>query len=239
MPGSPNASFIPKHTTNKIEKKNTPRRVFVGTIIVRVLFFAVMIVAVGVYAFDSRLNGQIKEESNALYNAASTFKKDDLDRVIAFDNRLQQANILLSNTVSIGSVLKILEENILQTVQIENLALTRTGLDKYELVAEMRTDSFESVIYQRTRLSGTGAAARPYTLSALENVLVQLPGQTRQESQVSSRRTFTFTAKLDIPSSAITFVPVANQMPQAGAVLGGQSEPVLVNQEALWWSIHF
>ncbi len=152
MPGSPNTSFIPKHTSSKIERKNTPRQLFLGTVIVRVLFFAVLIAAVGVFAYERKLSSELSAEVTAFRNATKTFDAEEksVQEVLSMDRRLIQANNRFDNSLSMVAVLDTLDRATVRTVELDSLEIEKKSDAEILMTAEVTTDTFDSVIYQRS-----------------------------------------------------------------------------------------
>ncbi len=152
MPGSPNTSFIPKHTTNKIDRKNTPRQLFIGTIIVRVLFFAVLIASVGVFAYERKLSNELTKVIEVFTVTSNSFEADEekLLQVISFDQRLAQVNDRFRKSFSLEALFKALEIATVSTVQIRELSINRESDSVLIIEADIETDSFDSVIFQRS-----------------------------------------------------------------------------------------
>jgi hypothetical protein len=152
MPGSPNTSFIPKHTPNKIERRNSPRQLFIGTIIVRVLFFSVLIAAIGVFAYDRKLSSELDKEVEAFKAATSSFEQEEekVQEVISMDRRLTQANDRFKNSISIATIFGAFEKTTIKTVQLENLNIIKKSDTEVSVEADVMTDTFDSVIFQRS-----------------------------------------------------------------------------------------
>jgi hypothetical protein len=149
MPPSNNSSFIPKQTGNKLERKNTPRRVFIGTIIVRIVFFAVLIAAIALFVYERKLQTELSEESFEILQIASSFDVAKMEEIQVFNERIKQTSSLIDNYFSVHSLFALLSNNTLDSVQIINLDLAREGADKYKVTAQMSTDIYDSVMVQR------------------------------------------------------------------------------------------
>ena len=157
MPGSSNTStsFIPKHTQNKGERRNSPRQLFLGTLLVRILFFATLVSAIGLYFYVNKLNTELNEAIGSFKSVISTYdaEQDDVDMVTSIDKRLAQANIRFRNNVSLNALILAIQKATLSTVQFKNLEISRVSDSTIELSAGLRTDGFDSVIFQRELLS--------------------------------------------------------------------------------------
>ena len=153
MPPSQNASFIPKQSGKKIERNNAPRKVFIGTIIIRVIFFVVLIIAVVLFIYDRRLNAEIASETLAISTLAKQFDADQMQSILAFDERLKHVNRIMDNSFSTYSLIDMVANNTLASVQIRNLEISRGENNSYLVIATMDTDIYDSVIVQRDTFS--------------------------------------------------------------------------------------
>jgi len=151
MPGSPNTSFIPKHTANKVERRNAPRQMFVGTLLVRILFFSVLIASVATFFYEKKINKELATEVVSFRAATSSFNDDEqkLTTVTEIDKKITLASERLAKTVSVTSLLKALETSTIVTAEIEDLEYIRKNDNEVEMKVSVVTDSFDSVIFQR------------------------------------------------------------------------------------------
>lgn len=211
MPGSSNTSFIPKHTPNKAERKSSPRQLFLGTLLVRILFFAVLIAAAATFFYEQRLSGQLAKEVINFNTAASTYDADaeKLGVVASMDNRLRQAKEIFAYNVSTIAIFEALESATVETAQLTSVSITREEPEEILLVATVKTDTFDSTLFQRSIFSDTDILAR----TKLDDVTIEGTGE---EGETAGGTAITFTAEMsiatdDIPALLIresTFVPV-------------------------------
>lgn len=152
MPGSSNTSFIPKRNPAQKERQGAKRQVFVGTFIIRILFFATLLAAAGVFIYEMQLKKALEAEIVALDGAITTFNEAEMQRVLDTNDRLEQAKIRFSNTASMSALLTALERSTVGSVQVSQLALERTEDNSYEVEADMKTETFDSVLFQRSLL---------------------------------------------------------------------------------------
>ncbi len=149
MPGSSNTSFIPKRNPTHNNRQSTKQHVFLGSFIIKILFFASLIAAVGVFAYETKLNSDLENEIVKLDNAISSFNEADMERVQKMDLRLNQAKQRLQYSASIVSLLLALEKSTSASIQITSFSLERTDDETFEIEADMETGSFDSVLFQR------------------------------------------------------------------------------------------
>jgi hypothetical protein len=155
MPGSSNTSFIPKRNPAKNVRTGAKRQVFVGTFVIRVLFFATLLAASGVYLYDRKLNSDLNEEIVRLDNAIANFNEAELFRVIEADTRIVQVKERLKYSASIVSILEALEQSTISIAEITDLKLERIDNDTFEVESMMKTNTFDSVIFQREILESS------------------------------------------------------------------------------------
>jgi len=70
-------------------------------------------------------------------------------RVVEFNERLKFSNQLLNSHVSLVSLLNILEGATTKTVQFNSLKITQSDHVSLLVEAELGTDSFDNVLFQR------------------------------------------------------------------------------------------
>ena len=148
MPES-STSFIPKRNPIKKVRRSAARPVFVGTLLIRAFFFAVLIATLIVFVYDNRLTSQLNQEIINLDNAIASFSEVDMQQVLDTNDRLEQASERLQYSTSIASIFEALEIATIQTVQIERLELERVDDSEIKIVAKMKTGTFDSIIFQR------------------------------------------------------------------------------------------
>ncbi len=212
MQGSSNTSFIPKHTPNKGERKNSPRQLFIGTLLVRILFFATLISAIGLYFYLNKLNSELIETRASFDALTSTFKddQDEVDMVTNLDKRLSQAGDRFRNSISFNALIVAIEKATLSTVQFTGLQINRANDKTIELVADLKTDGFDSVIFQRELLSQSDE------LKVVEVKDVSIQYKTASEDELvevsDSTKEITFQALININPNTIRSVVITDGM---------------------------
>lgn len=236
MPGSSNTSFIPKRNPGAGEKRNSRRQVYIGTFVVQILFIASLLATAGVFVYDYRLNKALDAEIVALNTAIGTFNEAEMQRVQATDLRLTQANTRLAYSAAITTLLEAIEVSVADSVQITELVIERVSDDAFEVAAQIKTTSFDSVMFQRTILddSRTLAFAEIKDL-VLENVppdngafTEQLDAQTVEEFSIG------FQVLLAVDQSSIPhgIVPVDGSAPEVPEVVDEQTADIPEGLEA-------
>ena len=246
MPGSSNnsTSFIPKHTRNKGERKNSPRQLFLGTLLVRILFFATLVSATGLYFYVNKLNTQLNEAIGSFKSVTSTYAAEqaDVDMVTSIDKRLVQANNRFRNSVSLNALILAIQKATLSTVQFTNLEINRISDNSIELSAGLKTDSFDSVIFQRELLSQSDEL-KNVEVSDL-NIQYISASEDDFTNAGEDPKEITFQASIKIDPGSIRSVLITNGMlpppmpkpapnPDTGVLIEGETSTgsVISNQE--------
>jgi len=152
-----NTSFIPKRNPSHKDNRPVRRKIYVGTIIIRILFFAAVVAAGGVYAYERQLNSNLDSEILTLNTSISDFKEDDLLKVLAFDARISEVGYRLEHTASLVSLLEVVEGLTVDVVQITQLTVERTDDKNFTIEADLKTPSFDIALFQRQILEETDA----------------------------------------------------------------------------------
>lgn len=171
MPGSSNTSFIPKRNPAQKERQGAKRQVFVGTFIIRILFFAALLAAAGVFIYEMQLQKKLDAEIVTLAGAIGTFNEAEMQRVLDTNARLNQAKMRFSHTVSVSSLLRALERSTVGSVQVIQLGLERLDDSSYEVLADMKTETFDSVLFQRSILEDSDT----FVVSQISDLVLTVP----------------------------------------------------------------
>lgn len=184
MPGSSNTSFIPKRNPAQKERQGAKRQVFVGTFVIRVLFFASLLAAIGVFVYEMQLKKNVESEILALDAAIGTFNEAEMQRVLEADARLKQAKSRFQGAASMVALLRALERSTAGSIQISQLALERITSNSYDVEADMKTETFDSVLFQRSLLEESGT----FAVSEIKDLVVQTipPNSGLYDIQVDS-----------------------------------------------------
>jgi hypothetical protein len=255
MPGSSNTSFIPKKTGVQHDRQTAVRQVYVGTLIVRILFVASLLAVAGVYGYQYKLKNDLDAQVVALNTAIASFNDAEMQRVVSVDKRLSQVSRIMAHTLSVSALLKTIEDSTTASVRITQLSVTRDGNDTVEIESELDTASFDSALFQKNILE------KSERLSVIEitDLLFKNPDSDTESTQSmvepAKEKTVSFKAKLAIaidkiphtkssqsidisspdpllvaPATAVDS-PVKNlDVPVAGTVLGDSTEN---NQEEI------
>ncbi len=195
-----NNSFIPKRGPATRSRSTVSRQVYVFTIVSYVLMFATLLSVGGVYLYSKLLDQQLNDEIAKLNTAINSFSESDMQEVLEFDNRLQQASGRLNNSVSMVSVFGALEAATVNTVKIASLSLEREQDEKFILEANIETDSFDSTLFQRD-IYQQNQAVDAVTFSDVNSVQAADGEEGQYLVPIIS-----FTAEIEVPLAAVPYV---------------------------------
>lgn len=159
MPDPSNTSFIPKRSPKQRSRRTASRQVYVFTLISYTLIFASLIASASVFFYHRYLENQQSAAIAELDAAIASFSTADMERVLEVDNRLAQAWGRLDTTASGIVMLESLEAATVGTVEIEQVSVERQRDEAYVFSAKLLADSFDSALFQRGVLEGSGRVA--------------------------------------------------------------------------------
>lgn len=207
MPEPTNTSFIPKRGPIQKENRSGRRKVYVGTIIVRILFFAAVVAAGSVYAYERKLEANLNTEVETLNTHIATFNEKEMQRVLAFDERLKAVNYRLDHTASLVALLKAMEAATVDVVQLTQLTVERQDDKNFTVVADLKTPSFDIALFQRQILEDTDTLlVSSISDLSLQNVPPSDP-LFSSDATVAEEVVVSFKADLTIDVDKIPYVP--------------------------------
>ncbi len=231
MTSSSDNSFIPKRGPVKQKQTSTTRQVYIFTYISYILMFATLLATGGVYLYGQFIDRQLDNEIAALNSEISIFSRENLAKVTEFDLRLQQSALRLNNSVSVVSVFEALQAATIETVQIESLNLKREDDEKFVLNAGIKTDSFDSTIFQRGVFGRSDVITEEIVIDDV--VTDTLVGTNLDGDVPSSRSIVNFSAVLEIPLANVPYVPVSQPQAQVPLTISQPlDENIVVESEA-------
>ncbi len=198
MPGTSNTSFIPKKNGVQNDRRTAARQVYVGTLIVRIVFFAALLAVAGVSAYQYILKGDLDAEVMALNKAIDSFNDAEMQRVVSTDKRLAQVSNIMSNTFSVSALLKAVEDSTTESAQITQFSVTRDASNNIEVISELTTSSFDTALFQKNVLE------KDDTLSVLKITDLQIQNSSSEpldetlDSDAETKISFKATLAVDI-----------------------------------------
>jgi len=217
MSGSSNSSFIPKRNPIKKSRKTVSRRVYTFTVVSYLFLFSVLLASAGVFLYGQYVDRQLEDEIAVLTTEIQRFNSEELASVKAFDARLRLAAERVSHSVSVASLFSAFEAATVGTVVFESLGLERSGDDHFSIATAIRTDSFDSSIFQR----GVYGADGVITKVVIEDLKKTTAARSEDET-LQNQSTFisdnddvyvTFDATLLVDIAAVPYDPSAYSAP--------------------------
>ncbi|HAO64603.1 TPA: hypothetical protein DCQ44_01320 [Candidatus Taylorbacteria bacterium] len=195
MEGKLQTTFIPRQplVENKA-KKPAPASAGILSIVGWFIFIVAVAASVGVYLYGNIIQNSITAKNIDLSNKIKSFDTASVDHFVQLDGRLQAASTLLNNHLAISSLLKLIGDNTVQSVQFTDMKYNSDDAGKLTLNLSGKAPNFASVALQSDTFS-----AQPYFQNQVFSSLgLALDGSV----------TFKFTASVD---SSILQYKVANQ----------------------------
>lgn len=206
-----NPSFIPKQNPAQLTRRNPSRQVFLLALVSYSLVVAALVAAGGLFAYQRYTDRLLAAEMQSYNNEIASFNTEEYQRVVALSEQLSQAKKLLDGRVSMATVLEIIASSTIDTVQFTEASLGRLDNGDVTFEGTARTDSFDSILFQRRIYD---EAARVATVE-LSDVTITF-GSASEEADGQTEVTFSavFSLKKDeLPVTATSSVPVAQPLP--------------------------
>ena len=232
MPPSSSGSFIPKRNPSNKPFQGSHRNFFVMSMISYALFVAAPLASIAVFIYDRHTVTQFNRAVAELDTQISTFNEADFVRVADFDNRLQLANKLIASHVSIVSLLSILESTTAETVQFNNIEITRVDENAVSVEALLRTSELDGALFQRASYNAKDGIAK----SEFSEVAFIAP-ESDSTAVVTGSKYIGLKANLTFNTSDILYRPLTalaapvSVEPVIEVLRGTSSEPVASTSE--------
>jgi hypothetical protein len=169
--------------------------------------FAALLSVGGVFFYSGYVEKQRDREISGLNADISSFNEDDMNEILKFDRRLQQAYGRVDNSSSIAAVFGILESVTVGPVEIQSLEIKRELDDKLVLTADIKTDSFDSTIFQR-QIYNANDSITEVTIKDLDSSAIEgkdLSTVTNDDSG-DGRPAVSFEVTIEVPLSEVPYV---------------------------------
>lgn len=225
MPDSQNASFIPKQNPLKARRRIVSKQIYLLSILSYVLISVSLVASAGVFFYKYQTDKVLANEKKDLSEAVAKFKQDDMDSVILLDERLEAIKTLVSDNLSFRTVLKIIEDSTIDTVRFLGLTIDRDDDNIITLAADIQTDSFDSVLFQRNIYEQAS------TISSIEvkDVQITLAPESAADSTVVTGPRISLAAVFSVDQGTVPYVPniAGNGVPPAPVpVVASSAVPV-------------
>lgn len=193
-------SFIPKRPTQGSVKKPGVHKVYLLTYISFILFFGSILSAAGVVVFKTFETAKLDSQRQMLTQEREKFNQSDMESVRALHRRIQNATNLLDNHVTLLSLFEALEQSTLQSLTLDGFSYRRPGTAVPSVTIEGFTETFNSVMFQRTVLSANDIFA---DASFTEVELTSSEG----DAKTQGKKKITFTITADVDPALVQFKP--------------------------------
>lgn len=209
MPDQVNPSFIPKQNPAQLTRRNPSRQVFVLAILSYTLIVAALLAAGGLYAYERYVNKSLAKEIESYNTEIASFNTEEFQNVVALSEQLTQAKKLLDGRVAMATVLDIIASSTIDTVQFTDAKLERLLNGDVSFEASAKTDSFDSILFQR-RIYDEAAKIATVDLSDVDISFGSEAGE--EEGSDTGETEVTFSAvfslkKDDLPVKAGEVIP--------------------------------
>lgn len=144
-------SFIPKAPVTEEAKRP------VGVSILFLISFLIFVVAIagsiGVFIWNKTLISQIAKGKQILEDHKNAFDATSIKEFTRLDSRIDVANDLLKNHISVAEIFPRLQDNTLRTVRFNNFAYTNAGNGKIMINMGGEALDYESMALQAQRFT--------------------------------------------------------------------------------------
>jgi hypothetical protein len=153
MEGKLQTSFIPKQplVETRVKKTSAPKSVFL--IIGWLVFLVVILASIGVFLYEQYLTRTIDSKNTELSNKVKNFDVASVDHFVKLDARFQTATTILNSHLAVSTLLGLLSNNTIQSVQFTDLKYSYEDGGKLSLALSGRAPSFASVALQSDEFS--------------------------------------------------------------------------------------
>lgn len=134
-------SFIPKKPV--VDNHSSGSGISLFLLISIILFIVSVAVAGGVFVWKNSLVKQIAQNKTDLEAVRSSYEEGTINALIRLDDRIKQANILLSKHLAVSPVFLLMEKNILQKVRLKTLKFSYAPDNKIKVDLSGLARSYE------------------------------------------------------------------------------------------------
>jgi hypothetical protein len=190
MPDLPSSSsFIPKRTAGtKVRQKRT-RNFFLLSIVSYACLIAAPTASAAVYVYQIYTDRQFEQLVTKLDEAIGSFSEAEMARVLEFAYRLESAETLINNHVSVVKALESLEQTTATSVGFNSLALMRKPDGSLRVSADILAKDFDAALFQRTAYNNQNV---PIASSALDDITFVPPSEGGEAERVTMTGVFNF-----------------------------------------------
>ncbi|MCU0678631.1 MAG: hypothetical protein MUF19_03560 [Candidatus Pacebacteria bacterium] len=190
MPDLPSSSsFIPKRTAGtKIRQKRT-RNFFLLSIISYACLIAAPTASAAVYVYQIYTDRQFEQLVTSLDEAIGSFSEAEMARVLEFATRLESAEKLVNNHVSVVRALESLEQTTATEVGFRSLTLLRNPDGSLRIAADILASDFDAALFQRGAYKNQNV---PIANATLDDIAFVPPSDVGEGERVMMTGIFDF-----------------------------------------------
>jgi len=169
-------SFIPRgQMTTSFEANKKSSKVSLFLLVSIIIFIVSIVLAGGVYLLSEYKAKSIKDKIDSLERAKGSFEPALIEQLSNLDVRINSAQKVLDNHISISSFFKLLEQITLKTVRFNEFEFTQRGDGSFFVTMRGEADSYSSVALQSDMFAGSKYIQEPifsgFKLNSKVNVL--------------------------------------------------------------------
>ena len=160
------SSFIPQAPVSSPTSAGAPRRERKGgadlaLLAAIVLFFASVVLAVGVFLYVQYLSTAAESKRAQLQRAKEAFEPALIAELTRLDDRMKAADVVLGNHTSPSDIFALLQQLTLQTVAFSNFSFVAQNEREMGLTMQGVAQSVNSIALQADLLSKSGLIVNP------------------------------------------------------------------------------
>lgn len=195
-------SFIPKRSDQAQIRRPVKANFVLFSILSYALFIAAPVASAAIYVYKVYTEKQYTQAVEDLNAAVQSFSTTDLDRVVAFDKRLDAAATLLDARLAHSAILQVLENSTVDTVGFAALTLARGAGNQVVVNGELETTSFDSALFQ-SEVYDRDQLVDAFTITdlAYTPAVVEDAGAISAPARISFDAAFTFTDEVSTGTS--------------------------------------
>ena len=182
------------------------------------------------FAYERKLSSELNAEVTSFKDATKAFdsEENNVVQVLSMDKRLIQANDRFSKSLSMVAILDALDRATVRTVELDSLEIEKKSDTEITMTAEVLTDTFDSVIFQRSIYEANEVlqVTKFEEVTANQNGVADVPttpGSLSIRTGGTGNPTISFKATIEVDPKLVPAV-----MDRASAQPASRSTPVVV-----------
>jgi len=144
------SSFIPKKTlaSSPIQGEVTKGSINIFLLISVIIFVVSLLGAGGVFLYERVLIGNVEEQKASLERAREAFEPSLIEVLARLDTRIEVAEDLIANHITVSPFFGLLETLTLKTVRFNGFDFSRNELGNLDVVMEGVAQNYTAVALQ-------------------------------------------------------------------------------------------